>query len=94
MVRERRREGAPPPPQEVGTEELACFRVMGASGKRVVDGAGLRAITLDEAELLRGLSQGRVLCRRKEPGLVWEPEDTALRGEMSQNLHIGRFILK
>lgn len=45
----------------------------------MVDGAGLGAMALDEAEELRGLSQGSVFWRRKEPGLSWDPEEAALR---------------
>ena len=49
---------------------LGCFRVMGASGKRIVDDAGLDPRTLDETELLRGLSHGAPLCLLREAGLI------------------------
>jgi len=39
------------------------------SGNRMVDDAGLDPTTLDETELLSGLSQGAAL-RRNETGLI------------------------
>ena len=45
----------------------------------MVDDAGLDPMTLDETELLRGLSQGAVPWRRNDAGLIWA--DTALPRE-------------
>lgn len=71
IVRERRRDkAAPPVPQGDGADAAVCLRLIGESGGITVDGAELRAMTLDEAEELSGLSQGRLFCRRKEPGLI------------------------
>jgi hypothetical protein len=67
-VRESRRE-ALPAFHEPLPEVLVFFRVMGASGKRMVDDAGLDPTTLDETELLRGRSQGAAL-RRRDAGLI------------------------
>lgn len=64
IVRERRRERLLDPHDEgVGPCcGLGCLRVMGASGSRIVEEAGLEeASALDEAELLKGLSQGAPL---------------------------------
>jgi hypothetical protein len=44
----------------------------------MVDDAGLDPTTLDETELLRGLSHGAVPWRRNDAGLIWA--DTALPG--------------
>lgn len=70
IVRERRREEALPDPHVVEAGGGGCFRVIGASGNIMVDEAGLEAIALDDTELLRGLSHGAPLCRRKETGLI------------------------
>jgi hypothetical protein len=52
---------------------------MAVSGRIIVDDAGLDPTTLDETELLRGLSQGAVPWRRNDAGLIWA--DTAYRGQ-------------
>jgi hypothetical protein len=44
---------------------------MAASGNIMVDDAGLDPTTLDETELLRGLSHGAVPWRRNDAGLIW-----------------------
>jgi len=76
-VRERWREGAVHEPAVVVVVVVVvaafdCLREMGCSGRRMVDEAGLEPpTTLDETELLRGLSQGMVLWRLREAGLIW-----------------------
>ena len=45
----------------------------------MVDDAGLDPMTLDETELLRGLSQGAVPWRRNDAGLIWA--DAVIRAE-------------
>ena len=95
-MRERRREEALPEVHELGVVVVAvaiavvvaafdCLRVMGCSGRRIVDEAGLEPpTTLDETELLRGLSQGVVLNRLREAGLSWADVD-ATTGSMTQS---------
>lgn len=72
MLRERRREEAPPELQEVGAilEALVGLRVIGASGNITVEDAGLDPRALEESEELRGLSQGVVFCLRRDAGLI------------------------
>jgi hypothetical protein len=76
MVRESRRDGRPWLAQEVGAPE-AGFRVSGgASGRRIVEVAGLDETALDETEDAIGLSlsQGAAACLRRDPGLSEELE--------------------
>lgn len=77
MLRERRWEETPPPPQELRAilEALVALRVMGASGSTTVEEAGLEPRKLEESEELRGLSHGLVFCLRREAGLICEVED-------------------
>lgn len=80
IVRDSRREDAPPVPQDV--EIVLGFvglRVREVSGSKMVDDAGLDVMALDDTEELSGLSQGAVLCRRKVPGLDWDAEEATWR---------------
>lgn len=64
IVRERRREALLDPHDEGAGAccGLGCLRVMGASGSIIVEEAGLEeARPLDDAALLKGLSQGALL---------------------------------
>lgn len=71
IVRESRRDDAPPVPQEVGAGMgFEGFRVREVSGNKTVDDAGLEAMALDDTEELSGRSQGEVFCRRNELGLI------------------------
>jgi len=69
MVRDSRRDALPEPHEEL-VEAFVDFLVMEASGNKMVDDAGLDPMTLDETELLRGLSQGAAFWRRRETGLI------------------------
>jgi hypothetical protein len=60
-ARESLRDEALPVFHETGAAALDCFLLMGTSGRRIVDDAGLDPIALDETELLRGRSQGVIL---------------------------------
>lgn len=74
-MRESRREDAPPVLQDVGLVDLRVREEV--SGSNMVDEAGLDAMALDDAEELSGLSQGAVFCRRRVPGLMWDPDEAA-----------------
>ena len=70
MVLESRREALPVPHDDGTGTWLDCFRVRAVSGRIMVDEAGLDPTTLDETELLRGLSHGAVPWRRNDAGLI------------------------
>jgi hypothetical protein len=57
----------------------------------IVDVAGLGMIELDETEVLRGLSHGRVCCLRNEAGLNDKEEEDAARrpGDEDQWVRVG-----
>jgi len=74
MVLEMRRERVPPQDEpEVG---VGCFRVIGASGNRMVEEAGLDPTALEDTEVLSGLSHGALVPLRVT-GLSWELDDAA-----------------
>lgn len=76
IVRESRRDGIPWLAHDVGAP-AAGFRVRGgASGRRMVEVAGLEETALDDTEDARGLSlsQGAAFCLRRDPGLNEELE--------------------
>jgi len=67
-VRDKRRDKPCTVGQDVGGIALECFRLLLAvSGKGMFDVTGLDAI--EEPDVLRGLSQGRVFCLRNDMGL-------------------------
>jgi hypothetical protein len=77
IVRERRRDGRPWLPQDVGAEPTVGLRERGGpSGRRIVEVAGLDDTALDDTEEDRGrsLSHGAALCLRRDPGLNEELE--------------------
>lgn len=59
-ARESLRDEALPEVHEAGAGRLGCLLLMGTSGRRIVDDAGLDPTTLDETELLIGRSHGAV----------------------------------
>lgn len=89
-MRERRREEVLADVHELAAVVVVaafdCLRVMGCSGRRMVDEAGLEPpTTLDETELLRGLSQGVVVCRLREAGLIWADVDAATKKSITHH---------
>ena len=75
IVLEMRRERVPPQEDEpeVG---VGCFRVIGTSGNRMVEEAGLDPTALEDTEVLSGLSHGALVPLRVT-GLIWELDDAA-----------------
>jgi hypothetical protein len=75
MVLERRWEGAAT--QEDDPEvEVGCFRVIGTSGNRMVEEAGLDPTALEDTDVLSGLSHG-ALPPLRVTGLICELDDAA-----------------
>lgn len=75
MVLERRCEGAPAQEDEPEVE-VGCFRVIGTSGNRMVEEAGLDPTALEDTDVLSGLSHGALLPLRVT-GLICELDDAA-----------------
>ena len=73
-MRDNLREG-PCVAQEVGAGAVvACLRVNGASGRTMMELAGLDAIPLEDTDELSGCLSHEFVCRREGQGLIEEAE--------------------
>ena len=77
MVRESLREDALVPHELDAEFGLVGLRTREDSGSRTEEEAGLDAMALDETDDVSGLSHGTAFCRRKEAGLMRDPEEAA-----------------
>lgn len=55
---------------------MGCFRVIGTSGNRIVEEAGLDPTALEDTDVLSGLSHGALFPLRVT-GLICELDDAA-----------------